>query len=152
MDARRNAQAAERIATLPRIKERSAEWVAARPSRQLHLALAAMWLGMLYTIGLFSAPTADPASTAPLGFVDVFALAMFLVTLGGIFSVINLAIRNSKATAPVSVMCGLAIIVVGATCGFVGHPVSAWGPDAAIAGVIVAASVAVMARRDTSAS
>jgi hypothetical protein len=147
MDAQKNVELADRLATIPRIRQRSVEWVAARPSQVLHLGLAAVWLGFLFTIGLFSAPTADPASTAPLGFVDFFAMAMFLVTLGGIFAVIGLALRNNRATAAVSAAAGLAIIVVGATCGFAGHPVSAWGPDAVLAAGIVAASVAIMARR-----
>ena len=154
MDAQKNVELADRLATIPRIRQRSAEWVAARPSQALHLGLAAAWLGFLFTIGLFSAPNADPASTAPLGFVDSFAMAMFLVTLGGIFAVIGLALRNNRATAPVSAAAGLSIIIVGATCGFAGHPVSAWGPDAVLAAGIVAASAAIMARRqaDTNAS
>lgn len=150
MDAKRNTHVASRRATIPTIR-RSTEWIAARPSLQLHLGLAGAWLGFLFTIGLFSAPTADPASTAPLGFVDTFALAMFLVTLLGIFAVVGLALRNSSATAPVSVVCGLSVIVVGATCGFVGHPVSAWGPDAVLAAGIVAGSIAIMARRQPAA-
>ena len=70
-----------------------------------------------------------------------------MVTLIGIFAVIGLALANSKATAPVSAICGLSVIVIGATCGFVGHPVSAWGADAVLAAAVVAASVAVMSRR-----
>ena len=147
MDARKNVELAERLNTIPRIKQRSVEWIAANPSHGMHLGLAAAWLGFLYTMGLFSAPTADPASAAPLGFVDSFAMAMFLVTLMGVIAVIGLAIRNRPATAPVSAISGLAIIIVGSTCGFVGHPVSAWGPDAVLATAIVAASVAIMARR-----
>lgn len=147
MDAQKASQLTDRITTIPRIRQRSVEWIAARPSQGLHLGLATVWLGFLFTIGLFSAPTADPESTAPLGFVDSFAMTMFLVTLVGIFAVIALALQNSSRTAPVSIVCGLAIIVVGATCGFVGHPVSAWGPDAALASGIVAGSVAIMARR-----
>ena len=149
MDAKRNTQLTDRLSTIPRIR-RSTEWIAARPSPQLHLGLAAAWLGFLFTIGLFSAPTADPASAAPLGFVDTFAFAMFMVTLLGIFTVVGLALQNSRATAPVSAACGLSVIIVGATCGFVGHPVSAWGPDAVLAAGIVAASIAIMARRQPS--
>lgn len=147
MDAKENVKIAQQTSTIPRIKRRSAEWVAANPSHALHLGLGAAWLGFLYTIGLFSAPTADPTSAAPLGFVDSFAMAMFLVTLMGIMAVVSMAIGNHRATAPVSAISGLSIIIVGATCGFVGHPVSAWGPDAALAAVIVAGSVAIMARR-----
>lgn len=146
MDARETTKVTTQISALPRIR-RTTEWVAARPSLQLHLGLAVAWLGFLFTIGLFSAPTADPTSTAPLGFVDMFALTMFLTTLVGIFAVMGMALTNSRRTAPVSAVCGLAIIVVGATCGFVGHPVSAWGPDAVLAAGIVAASIAIMARR-----
>lgn len=159
MDSRQNAQVSDQISTIPRIRRRSAEWISAQPSRRLHLGLAAAWMGFLYTIGLlgplvsslFTGPSSEPVPAPELGFVDVFALAMFLVTLGGIFSVVSLAITNSKATAPVSAICGLSVIIVGATCGFVGHPPSAWGPNAALAAGIVAASAAVMMRRETNA-
>jgi hypothetical protein len=147
MDSRKNVELAERLNTVARCWRGGVEGGGACPSHGMHLGLAAAWLGFLYTIGLFSAPTADPASVAPLGFVDSFAVAMFLVTLGGIVTVISLAVRNHRATAPVSAAAGLAIIIVGATCGFAGHPVSAWGPDAVLASAIVAASVGLMARR-----
>jgi len=116
MDARQNAHVTERLSTIPRIRKRTAEWVGAQPSRSLHGLLAASWLGFLYTMGMFSTPTAEEvaAASAPLGFVDSFALAMFLVTLGGIFAVLSFAATNSKVTAPVSALCALSIIVVGA--------------------------------------
>jgi hypothetical protein len=57
------------------------------------------------------------------------------------------ALSNSQATAPVSAICGLAVIVVAALCGFSGHPASAWGPDAVLAAGIVAMSLFVMGRR-----
>jgi len=122
MDAKQNTKITGRISTIPRIR-RSAEWVAARPSAVLHLALAGAWL-----LFLASLPSTDPDSTAPLGFVDGFAAAMAFVTTVGIFAVVFLALRNSKITAPAT---------------------SAWGPDAVLAAAIVAASAAIMSRRDT---
>ena len=100
------------------------------------------------------APRASPSGASSggggavdLSFVDSLALAMFLVTLAGIFTVVAFAISNSMATAPVSVVCGLAVIIVAAMCGLSGHPASAWGPDAVLAAGLVAISLFVMGRR-----
>jgi hypothetical protein len=146
MDSRKAANLKTRIASLPRISRRQTEWTPAAPSRLLNLGLAASWLGFLYTLGLFSTSSSE-ASSDPLSFADNLALLFFLVILGGIFAVVGLAISNHPATAAVSVGAAIAIIVLGATCGFAGHPVSAWGPDAALASAIAAASLAVMGRR-----
>lgn len=141
MDSRQKTHATARLSTIPRIRRQSTEWIAAQPSKRLHLGLALIWFAFLASL-----PAAD--SDTPLGFVDTFAAAMAFVTTGGIFSVFVLATRNSKATAPVSAICGLAVIVVGAMCGFVGHPTSAWGPDAVLAAGIVVLSAAIMMRRE----
>ncbi len=142
MDSQQNTHATTRLSTIPRIRRRPTEWVGARPSKRLHLGLAFIWLAFLASL-----PSAD--ADTPLGFVDMFATAMAFVTTGGIFSVVALAIQNHKATAPVSVICGLGVIVVAAMCGFVGHPTSTWGPDAVLAAGIVALSAAMMMRRES---
>lgn len=144
MDSHKATDLKARLSTLPRIGRRD-QWVAAEPSRPLNLGIAASWLGFLYTLGLFSPSSGE--TTEPLSFADNLALMFFLVILGGILAVVGMAMANHPATAAVSAIAGIAIIVLGATCGFAGHPVSAWGPDAALASVIVAASVTVMARR-----
>ncbi len=145
MDARHTVDVTRDISTIPRI-ERRVEWRAKAPSHPLHLGLAAGWVGLLYMIGLFTVSSADAADAAPLGLFDTVAAGMLLITIVGIFGVISLALQNSKATAPASIIAGLSIVTIGATCGFVGHPVSAWGGGAAFAGVLVAASVAIMSR------
>lgn len=143
MDSRNRLDLTSRLASLPRIARRR-EWMAAEPSRIWNLAIAGSWMGFLYTLGLFTA--SGEASTDPLSFADTLALTFFLVILGGVFAVLGLALANSSQTAPVSVVCALAIIVLGATCGFAGHPVSAWGPDAFLATAIAGASLWVMGR------
>ena len=145
MDSRKATDLKSRLTAVPRIGRRDS-WVGAKPSRALNLALAGSWLGFLYTLGLFSTSTSDTAAE-PLSFADNLALLFFLVILGGIFAVVGMAIANHPATAAVSGVAGIAIIVLGATCGFAGHPVSAWGPDAGLAAAIVAGSVTVMGRR-----
>ena len=144
MDAQKSLELRERLAAIPRIAQRPVRWVAAAPSRVLNLGLAASWIGFLYTLGFFSA--SGETSTDPLTFADTLALLFFLVILGGIMAVVGLALANHRATAAVSAVSALAIVVLGATCGFAGHPVSAWGPDAALAGGIALASVAVWSR------
>ena len=143
MDSRNRLDLATRLASLPRVARRR-QWSPAEPSRLLNMAIAGSWLGFLYTLGLFSA--SGEGSADPLSFADSLALAFFLVILGGVFAVVGLALANSPQTAPVSVTCTLAIIVLGATCGFAGHPVSAWGPDAFLATVIAGGSIWVMGR------
>lgn len=145
MDSTRNEQLRAAIASIPRIAERPAQWVAAAPSRVLHGGIGAAWLGFLWTLGIFT--PSGGGGAVDLSFVDSLALAMFLVTLAGIFTVVAFAISNSMATAPVSVVCGLAVIIVAAMCGFSGHPASAWGPDAVLAAGLVAVSLFVMGRR-----
>ncbi len=143
MDSRNRLDLTTRLASLPRIARRR-EWSPAEPSRSWNLAIAASWLGFLYTLGLFT--TSGEGSPDPLSFADSLALAFFLVVLGGVFAVVGLALANSPQTAPVSVVCALGIIVLGATCGFAGHPVSAWGPDAFLAAAIAGGSMWVMGR------
>lgn len=145
MDSTRNDQLRSALASIPRIASQPAQWVAAAPSRVLNGLIGASWLGFLWTLGVFTSSSGGEQIT--LNFMDSLALAMFLVTLGGIFSVVALAVSNASATAPVSVLSGLAIIVVAAMCGFSGHPASAWGPDAILAAAIVAGSIFVMSRR-----
>ena len=145
MDSTRNEQLRAAIASIPRIAERPAQWVAAAPSRLLHGGIGVAWLGFLWTLGIFT--PSNGGGAIDLSFVDSLALAMFLVTLAGIFTVVAFAMSNSMATAPVSVICGLAVIVVAAMCGFSGHPATAWGPDAVLAAGIVAVSLFVMGRR-----
>lgn len=144
MDAHKATPLRNRLTTVPRIARRE-QWEAAGPSRLLNLGLGAAWLGFLYTLGLFT--TSGDDTTDPLTFADTLALMFFLVILAGIFAVVAMALTNQATTAPVSALAGLAIIVLGATCGFAGHPVSAWGPDVGLAAVIVAASLGVMGRR-----
>ena len=145
MDSHKANDLKARLSTIPRIARRD-RWVAAEPSRPLNLGIAASWFGFLYTLGLFSASSND-AAAEPLSFADNLALLFFLVILGGILAVVGMAMANHPGTPAVSAVAGIAIIVLGATCGFAGHPVSAWGPDAALAAIIVGGSVAVMARR-----
>ena len=143
MDSRNRLDLTTRLASLPRIARRR-EWAPAEPSRLWNLTIAGSWLGFLYTLGLFTA--SGDGSSDPLSFADSLALAFFLVILGGVFAVVGLALANSSQTAPVSALCAVAIIVLGATCGFAGHPVSAWGPDAFLATAIAAGSLWVMGR------
>lgn len=145
MDSTRNEQLRRVLTSIPRIAERPGQWVSAAPSRVLHAMIGASWLGFLWTLGIFT--PSDGSGTIDLSFVDSLALAMFLVTLAGIFTVVAFSISNSRATAPVSVLCGLSVIVVAAMCGFSGHPATAWGPDAVLAAAIVAMSLFVMGRR-----
>ena len=145
MDARKAGQLRTRLASVPRITRRD-RWESAPQSRALNLSLAAGWLGLLYALGFFTA-SSDGASAEPLTFADTLALVFFLANLSGIFAVVGLALSNHRATAAVSAVSGIGIIVLGATCGFAGHPVSAWGLQVGLAGVLVAASIAVMGRR-----
>ncbi len=146
MDAQKATEVTERMATIPRIRARTLEWVAAAPSRTLNLSLAATWIGFLYTLGFFSTSEASPD---PLSFADTLALLFFMVILVGIMAVVALALANHRATAAVSAAAAVGIVVLGATCGFAGHPVSAWGPDTGLAAVIALASLAVLGRGGT---
>lgn len=121
-------------------------WVAAPPSGVLNAALALGWMTFLWSIGLFSVSDAESAETA-LSFPDQLALAFFMATLVGIVAVVGAALSNSSRTASISAICALAMIALGATCGFAGHPISAWGPDTASAAVLGFASLAIMGRR-----
>jgi hypothetical protein len=106
-------------------------------------------MGFLWSIGLFAGPSSDTI-IAPLSFVDNLAMAMFLVTLGGIVAVVGFAIKNSPLTPIVSAAAGLSMLLIGVTCGFAGHPISAWGPNTGSAALIALGSVALMGRRATS--
>lgn len=65
----------------------------------------------------------------------------------GILGVLGLSIANHRGTAALSAAAGAGVMLLGATCGLVGHPVSSWGLDTVVAGGIVAASAMVMVRR-----
>ena len=144
MDARKAHDLRDRLGAFTAI-QRARSWVAAPPSRGLHLALAAAWLGFLWTLGFFGSSSGE-GSADPLSFADALALAFFLVILGGIVTVLAMAMANHPATAPVSTVAAIAIVLLAATCGFAGHPISAWGPDAALAAAIGASGVGIMAR------
>lgn len=147
MDARHAPDARIALATAPKIAQTTTPaWIAAAPSQTLNAVLAISWMGFLWSMGLFSSPSSDTV-IEPLSFVDNLALAMFLVTLGGIVAVVGFAIKNSPATPVVSATAGLSMVIVGATCGFAGHPISAWGPNAGSAAIIALGSVALMGRR-----
>lgn len=147
MDSRHVRAARPGVEAAPRIQQLTApRWVAATPVRTLNAALAVAWLAFLWSIGLFSAPQSDTV-IEPLSFADNLALAMFLVTLGGIIAVVALAIANSRHTAIVSAGSAMSMVVIGTTCGFAGHPISAWGPNTGSAAVIALASLAIMSRR-----
>lgn len=151
MDARHAATARSAVETAPSI-QRSAppQWVAATPARTLHAALAVAWMSFLWSIGLFSSPSSDTV-IEPLSFADNLALTMFLVTLMGIIAVVALAAANSRLTASVSAIAAVSMVVIGTTCGFAGHPISAWGPNTGSAAILGLASVAIMGRRQTAA-
>jgi hypothetical protein len=150
MDARHAPDAQTALATAPTIaRSTNTPWVGAEPNHSLNTVLAVSWMGFLWSIGFFAGPSSDTI-IAPLSFVDNLAKAMFLVTLGGIVAVIGFAIKNSPLTPIVSAAAGLSMVLIGATCGFAGHPISAWGPNAGSAALIALGSVALMGRRATS--
>jgi len=47
----------------------------------------------------------------------------------------------------VSAISAMSMVVIGTTCGFAGHPISAWGPNTGSAAVIALGSLAIMGRR-----
>ncbi len=143
MDAR-HAETVE-VTRLRRITERPAEWVAAAPNPVLNVGLASAWIGFLWSIGFFG--TSEAGLATELSTLDQFALAMFLATLGGLIAVVAYALVNSPRTAGVSAVCAISMVTIGTLCGFVGHPISAWGPSTFFAGAIGAASLAIAARR-----
>ena len=145
MDSQKSVGIRDRVVSIPRIAQVPLRWVAAAPSRALNLGLAASWIGFLYTLGFFSSGSSSE-SADPLSFADTLALMFFLVILTGIMAVVGLALANHRATAAVSTIAAVAIVLLGATCGFAGHPVSAWGPDAGLAGAIALASLGVWSR------
>lgn len=152
MDARLAQSARSSISTAPQVRRsKAATWVAATPARTLHGCLAVAWLSFLWSIGLFSSPSSDTV-IEPLSFVDNLAMMMFLVTLVGIVAVVAMAVVNSPRTATVSAVAALSMVVIGTTCGFAGHPISAWGPNTGSAAVLGLASIAIMGRRDTSSA
>lgn len=147
MDARHATKAQSAVETAPSIQRTATpQWVAATPARTLNVALAMAWMTFLWSIGLFSSPSSDTV-IEPLSFADNLALAMFLVTLMGIISVVALAVSNSRLTSSVSAIAATSMVVIGTTCGFAGHPISAWGPNTGSAAVIGLASLAIMGRR-----
>lgn len=145
MDARRNALLSERVSTIPKIR-RSVQWTAARPSAQLHAALAAGWLVFLWLAGAFSVSGSDAVPELSR-YEAIMGLGLFGTVLGALV-VVGLALNNSRVTAPASIACGLSMIAFFATCGFLGHSASAWGTNAVFAGGLVMASVGIMARRE----
>lgn len=151
MDARHADAARSTIDTAPPVPRATPpQWVAATPARTLHAGLAILWMSFLWSIGLFSSPSSDTV-VEPLSFVDNLALAMFLATLIGIIAVVGMAAVNSRHTATVSAIAALSMVVIGTTCGFAGHPISAWGPNTGSAAVLGILSLAVMGRRQADA-
>jgi hypothetical protein len=147
MDARHASAAQSGVKTAPKIQQiATPQWVAATPARTLNAVLAAAWLAFLWSIGLFSSPQSDTV-IEPLSFADNLALAMFLATFVGIIAVVALAVANSRHTAIVSAISAMSMVVIGTTCGFAGHPISAWGPNTGSAAVIALGSLAIMGRR-----
>ncbi|MGI9606883.1 MAG: hypothetical protein ACR2P0_12160 [Acidimicrobiales bacterium] len=146
MDSRKALDLRTRRSAIRPIARAAERFVPAAPSRGLHLTLAAAWLGFLYTLGLF-AGSGSTEAVDPLSFGDALAWVFFLAILGGVMMVLSLAVSNHRATAAVSTVCALAIIVLAATCGLAGHPTSAWGPDAVLAAGIAAAGIAILGRR-----
>lgn len=144
MDARHLNDVTIDRTTLQEIPRR--EWEAAAPSRVLHGGLAAAWMWFLWSIGLFASP--DPNAAAPV-FSVVEELLMFalLGTIVAVLSTIGLALMNHRATARVSTLCALSMVVIGTTCGFAGHSISSWGSLTGSAAAIGMASIAILGRR-----
>jgi len=122
------------------------QWVAAKPSLALHALLSVSWIAYLWSIGLFSSPE-EGGALPQLSFVDEIILVALLATIVGVFTTIGAALMNKAIAAPMSAISALAMVAIGTTCGFAGHPISAWGPSTATAAVIGIGSVMLMGRR-----
>lgn len=148
MDARHLANLDIDQTTIPAIERR--RWVEAPQSRLANGLLGAGWLVFLWSIGLFGAGSGD-GTAAPLSSVEEVLMMFVLVTIFAVFGVIGSAIANNRLTSRLSAGCALSMLVLGASCGFAGHSISAWGPSTGLAALLGMASLAVVGRGATAA-
>lgn len=146
MDARHLSEVEIDQTTLVAIERR--RWVEAPQSRAANGLLATGWLLFLWSIGLFSAGSGE-AAVAPLSSTEQVIMTFVLATIVGVFGTLGAALANNRLASRLSAGCALAMVVLGATCGFAGHTISSWGPSTGIAAVLGLASLAVLGRGAT---